>query len=251
MGRACLSLLQVWACWGALLLLADHGRGGGCGGAIACSALSGAMVQAAAGAAPRGRVASWWRLTPLLRMRGGSGAGDGPDGEAAPLGVSTESRAGHGRQIVVDSGEIELIERPPSPKAEHFEVDGTDDGARVFDFSKLPEPHAQTRFHEVASCAAKLVGDGGVCIEQIRAGTGTRVPRDGDFVYIHYRAFVMGGDGREFDNSRTSDQRNGMPFGFTMVHARMCLPLNFWHRSSTFFSEEESGASVRRACIVT
>ena len=121
-----------------------------------------------------------------------------------------------GSSVLYDPDEIELIESPPDLKAEHFEVDGADDG-RVYDFSNKPEQHSQARFHDVAGSATKLVEDGGVCIEQIRTGTGMRVPRDGDHVYIHYRAFVMGGDGRQFDNSRTSEQRNGKPYGFTMV----------------------------------
>ena len=79
----------------------------------------------------------------------------------------------------------------------------------------VPQPLRQVRFHEHAGCAMKLVDDGGVCIQEIRAGSGTRVPRDGDFVYIHYRAFVLGDD-RPFDDSRSSEQRNGKPFGFML-----------------------------------
>ena len=85
----------------------------------------------------------------------------------------------------------------------------------------------QARFHEIAGCATKLVDDGGVCFELLRPGKRAdadggvpRTPRDGDVVYIHYRAFVLG-DGRLFEDSRFSEQRKGEPFGFTLGRAEV------------------------------
>ena len=85
----------------------------------------------------------------------------------------------------------------------------------------------QARFHEIAGCATKLVDDGGVCFELLRPGKRAdadggvpRTPCDGDVVYIHYRAFVLG-DGRLFEDSRFSEQRKGEPFGFTLGRAEV------------------------------
>jgi len=159
-----------------------------------------------------------------LSLRGGSDSTGGDDEESSQplpppsmdgdeegtIQLATGSRDGD------DEHANEVVERPVRPGLDTFEVETMDDQAsRTFDVSKLAEQHSQARFYEVAKDATSLVADGGVCIETVREGSGTRVPRDGDFVYIHYRAFVLR-DGRQFDNSRSSDQRNGMPFGFVM-----------------------------------
>jgi hypothetical protein len=159
--------------------------------------------------------------TPLLQsLRGGSE----DESSSPPPPPPIDQNDGH---IEVETGprdfddEVEDVEQPPELKGEHFEVATPRPGTtRTFDLTKPFVQHAQARFHALAINASKLVTDGGVCMETIRTGSGTRMPRAGDFVYIHYRAFVMN-DGRQFDDSRHSEQRNGMPFGFTMGRAQV------------------------------
>ena len=167
-----------------------------------------------------------WRPAPLSRvpllqnLRGGSE----DESSSPPPPPPIDQNDGH---IEVETGprdfddEVEDVEQPPELKGEHFEVATPRPGTtRTFDLTKPFVQHAQARFHALAINASKLVTDGGLCMETIRMGSGTRMPRAGDFVYIHYRAFVMN-DGRQFDDSRHSEQRNGMPFGFTMGRAQV------------------------------
>jgi FKBP-type peptidyl-prolyl cis-trans isomerase 2 len=46
------------------------------------------------------------------------------------------------------------------------------------------------------------------------------MPQDGDVVYVHYKGFVVE-TGREFEDSRTSEQMLGMPFGFTLGRSQV------------------------------
>jgi hypothetical protein len=79
------------------------------------------------------------------------------------------------------------------------------------------EPHAQERFRSPRMGEIDLVGDGAVVKTIVRRGCGDDRPKDGDMVYIQYRAYIS--NGREFDDSRrreTAESRLGLPYGFTL-----------------------------------
>jgi hypothetical protein len=78
-----------------------------------------------------------------------------------------------------------------------------------------PPQHKQERFRKSAELGMDLVGDGGLFKRTVRSGDGSAYPIDGDYIYVHYRGFVIS-DGREFDDSRRSEQLQGRPFGFTL-----------------------------------
>ncbi len=77
-------------------------------------------------------------------------------------------------------------------------------------------PHAQERYRQSRDDIGEdITRDGGVIKRILKAGTGNKRASQGDMVYIHYRGFVVS-DGREFDDSRRTEQRRGRPFGFTL-----------------------------------
>jgi hypothetical protein len=77
-------------------------------------------------------------------------------------------------------------------------------------------PHAQERYRQSRDDIGEAITrDGGVIKRILKAGTGKKRASQGDMVYIHYRGFVVS-DGREFDDSRRTEQRKGRPFGFTL-----------------------------------
>jgi len=91
-------------------------------------------------------------------------------------------------------------EPPPAAAVEHNPAGHGDCG--LLDQTGR-HPQAPGLFHTAAIHAIKLVDDGGVCIETLRAGTGGVTPRDGDFVYVHYRAFVLGNPDRQAEILRS------------------------------------------------
>ena len=78
-----------------------------------------------------------------------------------------------------------------------------------------PPKHRQDRFRKSAEQGTDLLGDGCLFKRTVRSGDGASHPVDDDYVYVHYRGFVLS-DGREFDDSRRSEQLQGRPFGFTL-----------------------------------
>jgi hypothetical protein len=85
--------------------------------------------------------------------------------------------------------------------------------------------HAQDRFRPQKRDGIDLIGDGAVTKSIVRKGRGTESPKEGDMVYIHYRASIA--NGRDFDDSRcreTAESRQGLPFGFTLGKGEVSCP---------------------------
>lgn len=138
-------------------------------------------------------------LLPRLRLRGGRREVNRaePDSSSPPPPPPLDQ----------DEGTFDCeadFEVEPSPVAEVGDDDGSR-GERACDPGDQPGMHTQAPrlFHTAAMHAIKLVDDGGVCIETLRAGTGDVTPRDGDFVYVHYRAFVLGDPDRQAEILRS------------------------------------------------
>ena len=86
--------------------------------------------------------------------------------------------------------------------------------------------HSQERFRSQTKTGIDLIGDGAVTKNIVRKGHGEETPKDGDMVYIHYRASIA--NGRDFDDSRcreTAESRQGLPFGFTLGKGEVMMIL--------------------------
>ena len=110
--------------------------------------------------------------------------------------------------------------------------------------SGIDDLHSQERFRPHKETGIDWVGDGAVLKNIVRTGYGNVRPKDGDMVYIHYRAYVA--DGREFDDSRhrdTAESRLDLPYGFCLGKGEVCSK-----SSSSNFSKEYSLMFIFEIC---
>ena len=134
---------------------------------------------------------------PRLRLRGGGREDERAETESS----SPPPPPPLDQDVGIFDCETDL-EAEPSP-ATAVEQHPAGDGDGCLRDQPGRHPQAPGLFHTAAIHAIKLVDDGGVCIETLRAGKGGATPRDGDFVYVHYRAFVLGDPDRQAEILRS------------------------------------------------